>query len=350
MSHPPQPPYGSPHNQPTQPGFAVPPPPPNYGPPQGYPPPPPGGYPPPPQQPYGQQAPPPHQQPHQQQQPYAQEQFGGPVAPLPTGHGGAGPVVWDAHSLPAGDNVNPYAFSVDLNGSYFLQKGKMVAYYGDITFKGVGAGAVDRMLGQHFNSPMHAADWVVAEGRGKLLLADRAFDLNSYDLDEGNLTVRSGNLLAFDPTLRLKQSIIPGFLTLIGTGRFVAASNGPVHFVEPPIRVDPQALVGWADCPAPCHHYDHDYMHGLIGGLRRLTGFGGASGEEHQFEFIGAGQVLLQSSEKLLAERSVGAVGAEAGVPMGGVPSQPGTAGHGGGNPNIPGLGNLGDLGRRFGL
>ncbi len=329
MSYPPQPPYGSPHNQPTQPGFAVPPPPPNYGPPHGYPPPP-------PQQPYG------------QQQSYAQEQFGGPVAPLPTGHGDTGPAVWDVHSLPAGDNVNPYAFSVDLNGSYFLQKGKMVAYYGDITFKGVGAGAIDRMLGQHFNSPMHAADWVVAEGRGKLLLADRAFDLNSYDLDEGNLTVRSGNLLAFDPTLRLKQSIIPGFLTLIGTGRFVAASNGPVHFVEPPIRVDPQALVGWADCPAPCHHYDHDYMHGLIGGLRRLTGFGGASGEEHQFEFIGAGQVLLQSSEKLMAERPVGQVGAEAGVPVGGVPTQPG--GHGGGNPNLPGLGNLGDLGRRFGL
>ncbi|MEU6234779.1 AIM24 family protein [Kitasatospora sp. NPDC047058] len=271
---------------------------------------------------------------------------------MPKAHDGAsGPVVHDAHSLPVNDNVNPYAFSVDLNGSYFLQKGKMIAYYGDISFKGVGAGAIDRMLGMHFNSPMHAADWVVAEGRGKLLLADRAFDLNSYDLEEGNLTVRSGNLLAFEPTLRLKQSIIPGFLTLIGTGKFVAASNGPVHFVEPPIRVDPQALVGWADCPAPCHHYDHDYMHGVIGGIRRLTGLGGASGEEHQFEFIGAGQVLLQSTEVLMAERAVGQVHAEAGVPMGGVPSQH-AAGHGSQLPNVnvPGLGNLGDLGRRFGL
>ncbi|MFD0273322.1 AIM24 family protein [Kitasatospora sp. NPDC127111] len=271
---------------------------------------------------------------------------------MPKAHdGAAGPVVHDAHSLPVNDNVNPYAFSVDLNGSYFLQKGKMIAYYGDISFKGVGAGAIDRMLGMHFNSPMHAADWVVAEGRGKLLLADRAFDLNSYDLEEGNLTVRSGNLLAYEPTLRLKQSIIPGFLTLIGTGKFVAASNGPVHFVEPPIRVDPQALVGWADCPAPCHHYDHDYMHGVIGGIRRLTGLGGASGEEHQFEFIGAGQVLLQSTEVLMAERAVGQVHAEAGVPMGGVPSQH-ASGHGSQLPNVnvPGLGNLGDLGRRFGL
>ncbi|WP_035845863.1 AIM24 family protein [Kitasatospora azatica] len=223
--------------------------------------------------------------------------------------------VYDAYSLPAGDNVNPYVFSVELNGRYFLQKGKMIAYYGDIGFQGVGHGSFDRYLAGTFNSPLHAADWVVAQGRGKLLLADRAFDLNSYDLEDGNLTVRSGNLLGFEPTLSLKQSIIPGFLTLIGTGRFVAASNGPVHFMEPPVRVDPQALVGWADCPAPCHHYDHHYLQGVFGGLRRLTGVGGMSGEEHQFEFVGAGQVLVQSSEELMAERPVGAVAAEAGVP-----------------------------------
>ncbi|MDH6128003.1 uncharacterized protein (AIM24 family) [Kitasatospora sp. GP82] len=317
----------------------------------------------PPQQPYGQspygQQPPHPQQPYsaqQYQQSYQPTQPGIPMPPMPPAPptaptpqpGGNGPVVYDAHSLPVNDNVNPYAFSVDLNGPYYLQKGKMIAYYGDIRFSGIGRGAIDRLLEQNFNSPLHAADWVVAEGRGRLLLADRAFDLNSYDLENGNLTVRSGNLLAFEPTLALKQSIIPGFLTLIGTGKFVAASNGPVHFVEPPIRVDPQALVGWADCPAPCHHYDHSYLHGVIGGIRHLTGLGGASGEEHQFEFIGAGQVLLQSSEKLMAERSVGQVDAEEGVPGGGVPQQPG---HGGQQlPNIPGLGNLGDLGRRFGL
>jgi len=331
------------------------------------------------QQPYGQQPYPPQQgqpYPPQQGQPYSQQQYqqayqptqagmpmppqqqyGAPQgqygAPLPQAAGGAGPTVHDVHSLPSNDNINPYAFSVDLNGAYYLQKGKMIAYYGEMRFSGIGRGVIDQMLERNFNSPLHASDWVVAEGHGKLLLADRAFDLNSYDLENGNLTVRSGNLLAFEPTLQLKQSIIPGFLTLIGTGKFVAASNGPVHFVEPPIRVDPQALVGWADCPAPCHHYDHSYMHGIIGGLRHLTGIGGASGEEHQFEFIGAGQVLLQSSETLMAERSVGVVHAEAGVPGSGVPHQ--QAGHGGQqlpNVNVPGLGNvnLGDLGRRFGL
>ncbi|WFB07339.1 AIM24 family protein [Streptomyces sp. LX-29] len=221
----------------------------------------------------------------------------------------SGPVIHDAHSLPTNDNVNPYAFSVALDGQWFLQKGKMIAYYGQIDFHGVGLGRLDRLIAGSFHSPLHAADWVVAEGRGKMVLADRAFDVNSYDLDDGNLTIRSGNLLAFQTSLALKQSIVPGFLTLIGTGTFVAASNGPVVFVEPPIRVDPQALVGWADCPSPCHHYDHQYLRGFLGGIRAHTGWGGASGEEHQFEFTGAGTVLLQSSETVMPEQPTGASG-----------------------------------------
>ena len=87
---------------------------------------------------------------------------------------------------------------------------------------------------------------------------------------------------------------------LIGTGKFLASSNGPVHFVEPPVRVDPQAVVGWADVPSPCHHYDHSYMMGAMGMARAFSGFGGQSGEEHQFDFGGKGTVLMQSSEKVV--------------------------------------------------
>jgi uncharacterized protein (AIM24 family) len=215
--------------------------------------------------------------------------------------------VFDPASLPVDDNVNAYTFCVDLKGGpWFLQKGRMIAYYGHIQFEGIGHGVLEQFVRSSFHSPLHAMDWVVAQGAGKMLLADRAFDVNSYDLDDGNLTIRAANLLAFQPSLSLKQSIVPGFLTLIGTGKFVAASNGPVVFMEPPLRVDPEALVGWADCPSPCHHYDHAYLTGVIGGLRALTGIGGASGEEHQFEFVGAGTVLLQSSESLIPEQTRG--------------------------------------------
>jgi uncharacterized protein (AIM24 family) len=259
--------------------------------------------------------------------------------------------VFDPATLPADDNVNPYTFCVELKGSqWFLQKGKMIAYYGQIEFNGIGHGALERLVRTSFHSPLHAGDWVVAQGSGKMLLADRAFDVNSFDLDDGNLTIRAGNLLAYQPSLALKQSIVPGFLTLIGTGKFVAASNGPVVFMEPPMRVDPQALVGWADCPSPCHHYDHGYMRGVMGGLRAMAGIGGASGEEHQFEFVGAGTVLLQSSETLMPEQATGAVPHEPGVPGGG-PGHGGTGGQGplgSGMPRMPG--QLGDLQRRFGL
>ena len=213
-----------------------------------------------------------------------------------------GTQTWNAGTLPVNDNVNPYAFSVDLNGQWFAQKGKMIAYYGQIRFEALSAGPLDSLVAHTFNSPLYAQDWIVAQGQGKLVLADRGFDVNSFDLEDGNLTVRAGNLLAFEPGLELKQSIIPGFLTLIGTGRFVAASNGPVHFVEPPIRVDPQALLGWADCPSPCHHYDHSYMRGALGAARAVFGIGGSSGEEHQFDFTGEGTVLMQSSEVVMRE------------------------------------------------
>ncbi|MFE1784212.1 AIM24 family protein [Streptomyces sp. NPDC059506] len=252
------------------------------------------------------------------------------------GPAGGGPVVHDAHSLPVDDNVNPYAFSVDLKGEWFLQKGKMIAYYGRIDFQGLGAGPLDRLVAANFHSPLHTTDWVVASGQGRMVLADRAFDVNSYDLTDGNLTIRSGNLLAFQPGLALKQSIVPGFLTLLGTGKFIASSNGPVHFVEPPLRVDPQALVGWADCPSPCHHYDHGYLRGVMGGIRQLTGLGGVSGEEHQYEFAGAGTVLLQSSETV--------------VPVVDGPSGAGQQAAAPGPSGMQLPGQLGDLQRRFGL
>jgi uncharacterized protein (AIM24 family) len=89
---------------------------------------------------------------------------------------------------------------------------------------------------------------------------------------------------------------VPGFLTLIGTGKFLASSSGPVIFAEPPTRVDPQALVGWADCPSPSHHFDARWMSGFLASAMGMLGVN--SGEERQFDFTGAGTVLIQSSER----------------------------------------------------
>lgn len=206
------------------------------------------------------------------------------------------PAPLNPSTLPVNDNINPYAFCVDLAGEWFMQKGKMIAYYGQIRFEPLTSmSSLGAMVAARFSSPLYVRDWVVATGRGSLILGDRGYDINSFDLDDGNLTIRAANLLAFETGLELKQSIVPGFLTLIGTGKFLASSNGAVLFVEPPVRVDPQALVGWADCSSPSHHYDAIWMQGFLGALAGTLGR--ESGEERQFDFTGPGTVLLQSTE-----------------------------------------------------
>jgi uncharacterized protein (AIM24 family) len=204
---------------------------------------------------------------------------------------------WNAASLPVDDNVNPYVFCVALSGEWFMSKGAMLAYYGDVRFEAVTAySSVQAWVAARFSSPVYVQDWVVAAGHGKVLLGDRGFDLNAYDLDEGNLTIKANNLLAFDPRLELKQSIVPGFVTLLGTGKFIASSNGPVIFVEPPFRADPDALLGWADCPSPSVHHDTEWMASSMAGMVQGL-LGRVSGEERQYDFTGQGTILLQSSE-----------------------------------------------------
>lgn len=208
----------------------------------------------------------------------------------------------DSDNLPGND----YAYCIDLVKPWFMRKGAMIAYYGQMQFRvlthGLQGGLL-HMVSQQFSAPLFTGDYVVAEGQGKLLIGDRGYNINSYDLEDGNLTIRAANLLAFEPGLSLNQSIVPGFLTLIGTGKFLASSNGPVIFAEPPLRVDPESLVGWADCPSPSHHYDQRWVSSfLAAGAAR---FGVNSGEERQFDFTGAGTVLIQSSEKVLSDAAL---------------------------------------------
>ena len=218
-------------------------------------------------------------------------------------------MVLNPMNLPVDDNIpdNEYAFSINLTKPWFLAKGAMIAYYGQMTFAPMGGRSLSQhlmnLVASQFSSPLYLQDWVVADGQGKLVIGDRGYSINSYDLDNGNLTIRASNLLAFETNISLNQSIVPGFVTLIGTGKFLASSNGQVVFVEPPVRVDPEALVGWSDCPSPSHHYDANWMHGMLG--MAASRFGVSSGEERQFDFTGAGTVLVQSSEKVRSDRDV---------------------------------------------
>ena len=204
--------------------------------------------------------------------------------------------VYNPSNLPKNDNLNRFSYVIDVNDQMFIRKGKMIAFYGGLSFTAMGTGVLDMLVKHAFNAPKYIQNFVVVQGKGQLILGDNGNDLACYDLDDANLTIRAKNLLAFSKDVKCQESTLPGFLTMIGSGKVIASSNGPVHFLELPCRVDEQAVLGWADCPSPSYRYDYAHVTGFVSAVGALTGFT-LSGEEKQVDFTGKGTVLIQSSE-----------------------------------------------------
>ncbi|NHZ64750.1 AIM24 family protein [Massilia genomosp. 1] len=206
-------------------------------------------------------------------------------------------------TLPRNDNLNRFAFVVDVSDQIFIRKGKMIAFYGNLSFEAMGSSVVEMLARRAFNAPKYIHNFVVAQGQGQLILGDNGNDLACYDLDAANMTIRAKNLLGFSKNVICQESTLPGYLTLLGTGKVIASSNGPVHFLELPCRVDEQAVLGWADCPSPSYRYDYAHVTGFVSTVGALSGLT-LSGEEKQVDFTGAGTVLVQSSELELSGNS----------------------------------------------
>ncbi|HXG66543.1 MAG TPA: AIM24 family protein [Blastocatellia bacterium] len=215
--------------------------------------------------------------------------------------------IYNPNNLPVNDNINEYSFCMDVRKEMFIQKGKMIAYYGQLRFEALGSGMFEMLVGNAFNAPLYSRDFVIVTGMGKLILGDRGNNIASYDVEAANLTVRGDNLLAFESSLVCQESTVPGFLTLMGTGKILASSSGPAHFIEMdgsiPVRVDEDALLGWADLPCPSYRYDYAYVRNVLNLVGSVMGIS-SSGEERQLDFFGKGTVLLQSSEEGLKGRS----------------------------------------------
>jgi uncharacterized protein (AIM24 family) len=211
--------------------------------------------------------------------------------------------VFTPQSLPSDDNVNPYAYSIEVRGEMIIRKGKMIAYYGRLQFESLATGTLSGILLDALNAPNTLQDFVRVTGHGKLILGDNGNDIASYNVENATFTMRAPHILAFSPTLRCQVSTVDGFLTLLGTGQLLASSNGPAVFLEPPCRCDPDSTLGWADMPSPSYRYDHGYVRGIVGVMGALTGMT-ASGEEQQLDFVGQGTIIVQSSEQGLAGSS----------------------------------------------
>ncbi|NHZ37013.1 AIM24 family protein [Massilia rubra] len=211
--------------------------------------------------------------------------------------------IYNPANLPRNDNLNRFAFVVDVTDQIFIRKGKMIAFYGNLSFEAMGSSVVEMLARRAFNAPKYIHNFVVAQGQGQLILGDNGNDLACYDLDAANMTIRAKNLLGFSKNVICQESTLPGYLTLLGTGKVIASSNGPVHFLELPCRVDEQAVLGWADCPSPSYRYDYAHVTGFVSTVGALSGLT-LSGEEKQVDFTGAGTVLVQSSELELSGSS----------------------------------------------
>jgi uncharacterized protein (AIM24 family) len=204
--------------------------------------------------------------------------------------------IYNPNTLPKNDNLNRFAFVVDVADEIFIRKGKMIAFYGQLQFNALGSSLLDILVKESFNSPLYIHHFVVAKGQGQLILGDNGNDIACYDLEDANMTIKASHLLGFSKNIICQESTMPGFLTLIGNGKLIASSNGPVHFLDLPCRVDEQAILGWADCPSPSYRYDYAHVTNVLSAVGAMTSIT-LSGEEKQIDFSGQGTVLIQSSE-----------------------------------------------------
>ncbi|MCX7066628.1 MAG: AIM24 family protein [Methylococcales bacterium] len=212
---------------------------------------------------------------------------------------------YNPNTLPKNDNLSRFAFVVDVEEEIFIRKGKMVAFYGQLQFESLGSSVVDILIKEAFNAPAYIQHFIIAKGHGQLILGDNGNDIASYDLDNANMTIKAKHLLGFTKDIVCQESTMIGFLTLMGTGKILASSNGPVHFLDLPCRVDEQAILGWADCPSPSYRYDYAHVNDLLSLVGVMTGIT-LSGEEKQIDFRGEGTVLIQSSELSLGSPTLG--------------------------------------------
>jgi hypothetical protein len=126
------------------------------------------------------------------------------------------PTPLNPDTLPDNDNVpgNHYAYCRRLDGQLFMQTGRMIAYYPGAARAGHPVRAAHRGQRRRLRRPalLRPALHRRLGGRHRRRApAARRPRLRHQLLqpEQGNLTLRAANLLAFDATLELKQSIVP---------------------------------------------------------------------------------------------------------------------------------------------
>jgi uncharacterized protein (AIM24 family) len=199
---------------------------------------------------------------------------------------------------------------VNLNGRVNTKMGSMVAYNGNIKF--TREKALDQGIGNLLKKAVSGEGMSItyADGQGKLYLADAGKKVSIINLQNESIFINGNDVLAFEPTLQHKISMMKKMAALVSGGLFNIHLSGTglvaltTHYepvtlvVEPgrPVMTDPNATVAWSGNLVPQFKTDASFR----------TFIGRGSGESFQMMFDGSGFVVIQPYEEVAFQNTGG--------------------------------------------
>ncbi|GAB3417077.1 AIM24 family protein [Haloparvum alkalitolerans] len=152
---------------------------------------------------------------------------------------------------------NSYTLDVAVDGTAMAKAGSMVAYTGDLSFKGKASaeGGITGFLKEAASG--EGTPVMAIEGQGHAYLADGGKKVQVLELGADDaITVNGEDVLAFEDRISyeistidsLAGSLAGGFTNvfLSGPGYVAITTHGDPVVVEPPVSTDPSATVAWS--------------------------------------------------------------------------------------------------------
>ena len=204
----------------------------------------------------------------------------------------------------------PRLLELNLNGEIWTKMGSMVAYRGNVKFKreGILEQGVGNLLKKAVSG--EGAHLTKATGEGQVYLADSGKKVIIVQLQGEEMVVNGNDILAFEPTVDYKISMMKKIGAMLAGGLFNVrlSGTGNIAFTshyEPitlrvtpdcPVTTDPNATIAWSGNLEPKFKKD----------VSLKTFIGRGSGESIQMEFAGDGFVVIQPYEEVILAQKGG--------------------------------------------
>lgn len=205
---------------------------------------------------------------------------------------------------------SPRFLEVNLDGRINTKAGSMVAYEGEIRF--TREGVLDQGMGNLLKKAISGEGMRLsyADGKGQLYLADSGKKIIVLRLNNESLVVNGNDVLAFEPSLSHKITMMRKLVGIAAGGLFNVRFDGSgllaitSHYepmtlrVQPgrPVTTDPNATIAWSGNLQPELKTDVSFK----------TFLGRGSGESIQMRFQGDGFVVIQPFEEIYLQANAG--------------------------------------------